>query len=70
MVGTSINPQFENAATDNYHLKGSSTAVDACTTGLSVDLDNTPRPEGSGYDMGAYEYISQETLLYLPIILK
>jgi hypothetical protein len=68
MVGTSINPQFVDAAADNYHLQGHSTAVDACTTGLAIDLEDTPRPEGSGYDMGAYEFFRYE--VYLPMIIK
>jgi len=56
-VGVNVNPQFvAPGAGENYRLRGSSPAIDACATGLSPDLVNTPRPFSSAYDMGAYEY--------------
>jgi hypothetical protein len=40
---------------EDYHLMDGSPAIDACAVGLPLDLDDIPRPFGSGYDMGAYE---------------
>jgi len=56
-AGTNINPQFVTPGV-NYHLLGSSPAIDACSTGLATDLDQINRPFGNDYDMGAYEYAS------------
>ncbi|MDR3575114.1 MAG: right-handed parallel beta-helix repeat-containing protein [Anaerolineaceae bacterium] len=52
------NPLFVNEATGDYHLKINSPCIDAGITISSVanDLDGTPRPQGSGYDIGAFEY--------------
>ena len=55
-VGSAINPRFVDAASGDFHLLGDSPAIDACSTGLSPDLDNIPRPFGDDYDMGAYEF--------------
>jgi hypothetical protein len=56
-AGTVVDPQFVDPDVgEDYHLLGSSPAIDACTTGLTPDLDNVSRPAGSGYDVGAYEY--------------
>ena len=51
-------PQFVNPATGNYDIKGTSPCIN---TGTSVgapanDIAGTTRPQGAGYDMGAYEY--------------
>ncbi len=42
----------------DYHLSPTSPAIDKGTPmdAPSVDLDGTPRPQGNGYDVGAYEY--------------
>jgi len=55
------NPLYVSPAwgtTGNYHLKAGSPAIDAGTpTGApSTDLDGKLRPQGKGYDIGAYEY--------------
>jgi predicted outer membrane repeat protein len=56
-AGSTVNPQFSApGAGENYHLRRTSPAINACGTGLSLDLNNVPRPYESGYDMGAYEY--------------
>jgi hypothetical protein len=55
----SVDPQFLDPANGDYHLRPTSLAVDAgVDLGLSVpnDLDGISRPQGTGYDMGAYEY--------------
>ncbi len=56
----SAEPQFVSRAwgtEGDYHLRPGSPAVDAGTaTGApAADLEGTPRPQGAGVDMGAYE---------------
>ncbi|MBI2100713.1 MAG: right-handed parallel beta-helix repeat-containing protein [Candidatus Vogelbacteria bacterium] len=58
-------PQFVNyqrhSAWD-FHLKSTSPARDAgINMGPSTDFDGNPRPSGTGYDIGAYEYPSGGT---------
>jgi len=54
------NPRFISTGfgyEGNYHLLSGSPAIDAGTsTGApSIDLDGVTRPQGGGFDMGAYE---------------
>ena len=54
-------PQFVNYNpfdTGDYHLKSTSPAIDKGTSSNApaTDLDGTARPQGAGYDIGAYEY--------------
>ena len=53
-------PQFVNQAAGDFHLKAGSPAIDAGTPlpQTSPDLGGTPRPQGAGYDMGAFEFTS------------
>jgi hypothetical protein len=57
----------------DYHLYNDSRAVNAGLTipWLTVDLAGVARPQGSAYDIGAYEG-SQEApkKIYLPLVLK
>lgn len=56
-AGQNIDPMFVSpGGGENYRLLSNSPAIDACTTGLPLDLDKVPRPIFSRYDMGAYEY--------------
>jgi hypothetical protein len=56
--------------TADYHPGSGSPAIDAGLTipWLTVDLEGNPRPQGSGYDIGAFEEV--EGKVYLPLILK
>jgi hypothetical protein len=51
-------PKFVNAGTFDFHLQSTSPAIDAGTTLslVTTDFDGRPRPQGSAYDIGAYEY--------------
>ncbi|MDE2041170.1 MAG: right-handed parallel beta-helix repeat-containing protein [Patescibacteria group bacterium] len=55
---TNASPLFVNSSSD-FHLQSSSPAINAGVTvaGVSPDLDGVSRPQGSAYDMGAYEYV-------------
>jgi hypothetical protein len=55
-IGTS--PQFVNRKLSNFHLNATSPAINAAnaTFGVTTDYDGTQRPNGAGYDVGAYEY--------------
>jgi hypothetical protein len=51
-------PQFVNLSGHDYHLQSTSPAKDAGVTisGLLTDIEGVTRPQGSSYDIGAYEY--------------
>jgi hypothetical protein len=49
-------PLFVNLALGDLHLESFSPCVDAGTTvSLTVDFDGNARPQGNGFDMGAFE---------------
>jgi len=54
-----IDPLFINPAYGDFHLQGGSPARNAGISLAEVanDFDGTNRPQGSGYDIGAYEYL-------------
>ncbi len=49
-------PRFADPAVDNYRIRASSIALDAAIdAGVTNDLDGNMRPQGAGFDVGAYE---------------
>jgi hypothetical protein len=58
-----INPLFVNPSNQDFHLQSSSPAIDNGTSPNSTvfvpafDFDYVTRPQGTGYDIGAYEYV-------------
>lgn len=61
---------FVDLANWNLHLKLGSPAIDAgtATNAPQVDRDGFPRPQGSGYDIGAYEWGQSSILSTSPTI--
>jgi len=55
-----VNPQFVDVANGNYHLSSTSPARDAGVALALVpsDLDNLARPQGTGWDIGPYEFVT------------
>jgi parallel beta-helix repeat protein len=54
---------------DGYHMLPGSAAIDVgVNAGVTTDIDNDPRPNGPGYDIGADE--AQLRRVYLPLILR
>jgi parallel beta-helix repeat protein len=59
---------FMDSANGNYLLNQSSPAINAASNqSIFNDLRGYPRPCGSGFDIGAYEYCSTASFIYLPI---
>jgi hypothetical protein len=51
------NPMFVDASRVNFRLQSTSPAIDAgINIDTTVDIEGNPRPQGGGYDIGAYEY--------------
>jgi hypothetical protein len=66
---------FVNPTGADYHLKPGSPAIDAgvLLNEVTQDLEGQPRPQGSAYDIGAYERVqvlAATDWLYLPFLLR
>jgi hypothetical protein len=54
-----VNPVFVNPSSDNYQLTVGSPAIDAGTTNAyTTDILGVTRPQGSAFDIGAYEFVA------------
>ncbi len=57
--GVNANPKFASPSALNFHLTAGSPAIDAGTnTGVATDFDGVVRPQGSAFDIGAFEFVS------------
>lgn len=59
LLAMTLSSIFEDVITDDYRLKMGAQAIDVGTSMIGVvmdDLAGNPRPSGSGYDLGCYEY--------------
>ena len=56
-------PKLVNPAQQNFRLTSSSLAINQADPSFSasVDQEGAPRPQGGGYDMGAFEFGGQST---------
>lgn len=57
-------PKFVSPSQRDYHLQAASGMIDKGTilSDVAADLSGTSRPQGTGYDMGAYEYATSTTV--------
>jgi hypothetical protein len=62
MLADPLDSIFINWSAGDFHLRENAQAVDAGTDLVNqivqYDLDSIPRPQGNGFDIGAYEYVA------------
>jgi parallel beta-helix repeat protein/predicted outer membrane repeat protein len=63
-------PLFVDAENGDYHLTASSPCIDAGTSegAPNTDIDGVSRPQGAGYDIGAYEFV-RKAMPWLQLLL-
>jgi len=62
-------PRFIDPAHSDYHLAFGSAAIDrGVDAGIYTDLDGNTRPQGAGFDIGAYEYQGPIYRAFLPVL--
>lgn len=59
---TTSDPVFSDATNHDFTLFESSSLIDIGTDSVTEDFDGKSRPIGEGYDIGAYEYGTAETI--------
>jgi hypothetical protein len=67
-----VSPSFVNPLMGNYHLQAGSPAIDhgSAVAAPGTDFDGQARPYGTGYDIGADEYVPLTNFVYLPIAFR
>jgi IPT/TIG domain len=72
-----LDPNFVGAGVFNFQLQNGSPCIDAgknVATVVSRDLYGVLRPQGLGFDIGAFEYITGTVIsrigMYLPLVLR
>jgi parallel beta-helix repeat protein len=63
---------FVDMGSDDYHLASGSQAIDVgvLLPDVPTDLDGRPRPSGSAFDIGAYEYSFLSPAGFMPVVVK
>ena len=66
-----VDPLFVDPQGDGFYLQPGSPAIDAgdALAQVTADLNGTPRPQGGGWDIGAYEYIQDPPLMITTVSL-
>jgi len=67
-----LDPRFVDLANGDYRLRSDSPAIDAGAGAVSAivatDITGAPRPQGSAWDIGAYEYYSGQPIVPPPVV--